>query len=469
MNTDTSLTTPRRTDVITVGAGVSAIAAAYHLQQRGISYVILEADDDIGGTWLQNTWHGARVDSEVVRYAFSFRLEIPAKELWDRDEVFSYLRRVVRDTGIDRHINFGTRVRGASFDTSRDVWTVDTEQGSYEANILVNCNGFGANTPNVPVFDGTSAFDGEIVHSLDLDAGRRFDGQDVVIVGSGATAISCAPSLSDVSGSVVILQRSPTYIYEVDNNLGWFARLCRALHARGAPLAGAALRLQNTVSGDLYYLLIRGFPRLGRAFFRWHWRDAASADYQDEYLTPRYDPYTQRIPKAIGLKERIRSGRIALRNGVIERFKKRSIVLESGEEIPCDVCILATGFRLNFFTFPIWCDGKEIDVRDVNWYKTLMMGSIPNYFQPSGCFHCSWTQRVEHLSRLIARVIVYMRDRSYSRVWVDRKDVPFHPVFRPNVLMREKHLPRPYALTELPTLEQLLSFHLVTSRELHFR
>ena len=108
-------------------------------------------------------------------------------------------------------------------------------------------------------------------------------------------------------------------------------------------------------------------------------------------------------------------------------------------------------------------------MRDVNWYKTQMMGSIPNYFQPSGCFHCSWTQRIEHLSRLIVRVIVHMRDRSYSRVWVDRKEVPFRPVFRPNFLMREKHLPRPYGLTELPTLEQLLSFHLITSRELHFR
>jgi monooxygenase len=459
---------PTKIDVVIVGAGISGIATSYYLQAKDIRYIILEADDDIGGTWLRNTWHGARVDSEVVRYAFSFRLEIPAKELWDRGEVLSYLKRTVAETGIERHIVLRTRVRKASFDSALNTWTVETDQGTYKAKFLVNCNGFGANVPHVPEFQGINAFRGKIVHSLDLDSGRRFDDQHVVIVGSGATAISCAPSLSDVSKSLVILQRSPSYIYEVDNKLGMFARICRSLHNWGVPLAGATLRLKNTVEGDLYFLLIRGFPKLGRAFFRWHWRDVATDAYYAEFLTPRYEPYTQRIPKAVGLKERIVAKKIAFRNGEIDRFQERSILLRSGDELPCDVCILATGFKLSFFTFPLFYDGQQMDVRDINWYKTLMMGSVPNYFHPSGCFHCSWTQRIEYLSRMIVDVIVHMRKKGYGRVWVDRKAVPFQSVFRPNFLMREKHLPRPYGLIELPTLDHLLSFRMRTSRELRF-
>jgi Predicted flavoprotein involved in K+ transport len=457
-----------KTEVVIVGAGISGIAAAYYLQAQDIRYVILEADEDIGGTWLRNTWHGARVDSEVVRYAFSFMLEIPAKELWDRREVFSYLRRTVRETGIDRHIALRTRVRKASFDTASNTWTVETDHGAYEADFLVNCNGFGANVPHVPEFSGTHTFRGEIIHTCRLDDARRFDDQRVVIVGSGATAVSSAPSLADVSKSLVILQRSPTYIYEVSNELGRFARICRRLHNWGVPFAGATLRLQNSVTGDLYFLLIRCFPRLGRAFFRWHWRGATTDAFQEEFLTPRYDPYTQRIPKAVGLKERIVAKKIVFRNGVIDRFQERSIVLQSGEEVPCDVCILATGFKLGFFSFPVYCDGKQQDMSDVNWYKTLMMGAIPNYFHPSGCFHCSWTQRVEELSRMLVDVIVRMRKEGYGRVWVDRKPVPFGGVFRPNFLMRETHLPRPYGLTELPMLDHFMAFRLRTSRELRF-
>lgn len=455
-------------DVIIVGAGVTGIATAHYLQARGIRYVILEAEDDVGGTWLRNRWHGARVDSEVVRYAFSFKLEIPARELWDRSEVLDYLKRTLHATGIDRHIRLRTRVRSASFSTERNTWTVETDSGSHEARFLVNCNGYGANVPNVPSFEGAETFAGRIVHSCNLDEGMRFDEQDVVLVGSGATAISTAPRLSDVCRSLTILQRSPSYIYEVDNRLGWFARLCRTLHDAGVPFAGAALRWKNTVEGDAYYLLVRRFPALGRAFFRWHWRDAVTDDFHTEFLTPRYPPYTQRIPKAVGFKARIADGTITLRNGTIGRFRGRSIVLASGEELPCDVCVLATGFTLGMFSFPMSCDGRPLDMRDVNWYKTLMMGAVPNYFHPFGCFHCSWTQRVERQARMIADVIMHVRRRQYRRVWIDRKHVPFEPVFRPNFLLRAEHLPRPYALFELPTLDELLSFRLATSQELRF-
>jgi monooxygenase len=460
--------TSTKLDVVIVGAGISGIAAAYHLQAQHIRYVILEADDDIGGTWLRNNWHGARVDSEVVRYAFSFKLEIPAKELWDRREVLNYPKRTVRDTGVDRHIAFRTRVLKASFETNSHAWTVETDRGNYEASFLINCNGFGANVPNVPEFAGTPAFRGEIIHSCRLDDGRRFDDQHVVVVGSGATAISSAPALSDVSKSLVILQRSPSYIYEVSNELGCFARLCRALHNRGVPFAGSALRLRNSVEGDIFFLLIRCFPNLGRAFFRWHWRDTVTDAYQAEFLTPRYEPYRQRIPKAVGFKARIASGKIVLRNGIIDRFQERSILLQSGEEVPCDVCILATGFKLGLFSFPVFCDREQQDMRDVNWYKTLMMGSVPNYFHPLGCFHCSWTQRVEQLAHMIVDVIVHMRKRGYRRVWVNRKKVPFQPVFRPNFVMREEYLPRAYGMTEVPMLDHFLSFRLLASRELRF-
>src|ERR1700710_318194 len=194
------------TMVVVIGAGITGIGAAYYLRDNDFPYVVLEANDDLGGTWYTQRWHGARCDSDFVKYSFSFKPYPSERCLLDREEIHSYLRSVAEEFSIQEHIRFDTRVISASFDTDEQRWLVQTDRGSFRSQFLINGNGY-FNLPHVPTFPGTESFAGEIVHSFDLDSTRSFSDQDVVLVGSGSTAVCAAPELARVSGSMTMLQR----------------------------------------------------------------------------------------------------------------------------------------------------------------------------------------------------------------------------------------------------------------------
>ena len=204
------------TDVIVIGAGITGIGAAYYLRKNGLSYVVLEANEDLGGIWHTQRWHGARCDSDFVKYSFSFRPHVSPQCLQSREEIHRYLRAVADEFEIFDRIRFGTRVLNAEFDSEDQCWRVHTNRGTFTSRFLINGNGY-FSEPYVPQFPGREQFAGEMIHTFQLDDRRTFEGKDVVLVGSGSTAICCAPELSRVSGSLTLLQRSPTYIYEIDN------------------------------------------------------------------------------------------------------------------------------------------------------------------------------------------------------------------------------------------------------------
>src|SRR5262249_21321222 len=247
--------------------------------------------------------------------------------------------------------------------------------------------------PHMPVFPGSDRFRGEIIHTAYLDGERTFRNRDVVVVGSGATAICCAPELARVSRSLVLLQRSPSYIYEISNRAGFGTLLSQRLYAVGVT-APPVILLRGWIQckDDLVFVGFRRFPRLARWFFKRHWVPVVGEEAFRAHVRPRYDPWQERITVAIGLKEKRRNNEVVFRTGEIDHFTESSIVLAGGDEIPCDVCVLATGFDLNLLKFDLVVGAEKVDVAGRGFFKRMVLGGGAGYFSTLG----AWRPGVAH-------------------------------------------------------------------------
>jgi monooxygenase len=447
-----------RSTVIIIGAGITGIGAAYYLRANNISYTILEGKDDLGGVWNTHRWHGARCDSDFIKYSFSFKPFLSAHCLQGREQIQEYLRAVAKEFAILDNIRFNARVTRAVFKVEEQQWTVHTDQGTFTAQFLINGNGYFSDQPYMPVFKGADKFRGEIVHTSHLDGTRTFTDKNVVVVGSGATAICCAPELSRVSKSLVLLQRSPSYIYEIDNKAGALILLCQNLYKLGIRSAVKWLRYYLQLRDDLIFVGFRKFPWIARRFFRNHWLKAVGQDAFREHFSPSYNPWEQRIAVAIGLKEKLQKGQIVVKTGEIERFTESSVVLTNGENIECDACVLATGLNLRFFSFDVYVGDTKIAVERINFYKGVMVGGIPNYFHPMGSWHSAWTQRLEPLTRFAIRIIAHMKKHGYGAVSIERREVDSAPGITPNYVMRcLSTMPRLQGTSNLPSIDNIFA------------
>jgi cation diffusion facilitator CzcD-associated flavoprotein CzcO len=452
------MTTNTDSTVIVIGAGMTGIGAGYYLRANDISYTILEAKQDLGGVWNTHRWHGARCDSDFIKYSFSFRPFLSAQCLQGREQIQEYLRSIAKEFSIIDHIRFDTCVIKAVFNVEQQRWAVHTNRGTFTAQFLINGNGYFSDQPHVPEFKDAGKFKGEIIHTSHLDGKRTFADSKVVVVGSGSTAICCAPELAAVSKSLVLLQRSPSYIYEMSNQAGPLFRLCQDLYRRGIHTPVKWLRHYLQLRDDLVYVGFRRFPRLARWFFRNHWLKAVGRASFSEHFSPRYNPWEQRVAVAIGLKEKLRNGQIAIKTAEIDRFTETSIVLTTGESIECNVCVLATGLNLRFFSFEVYLGDARIAVERINFHKGLMVGAIPNYFHPMGTWHTAWTQRAEPLLRSAIRIMAYMKQQGFGSVRVERKEVPCKPGITPNYVMRcLDTMPRPQGLTNIPSIDNIFA------------
>lgn len=444
--------------VIIIGAGITGIGTAYHLDANGISYAVLEGKQDVGGVWNTHRWHGARCDSDFIKYSFSFKPFLSAQCLQGREQIQEYLRSVAEEFSILEHIRFGTWVTKAVFSVERKCWTVHTSQGTYTAKFLVNGNGYFSDDPYVPAFKDVERFRGEVVHTSRLDGKRTFADKKVVLVGSGATAICCAPELARVSKSLVLVQRSPSYIYEIDNKAGPLIVLCQGLYRLGARFAVNWLRYYLQVRDDLIFVTFRKLPRFARWIFRNHWLRSVGEDALREHFSPSYSPWEQRIAVAIGLKEQLRKGTISIKTSGIDRFTASSIVLSSGEEIECDVCILATGLNLRFFSFDMYVGDEKVSVERINIYKGVMVGGIPNYFHPMGSWHSAWTQRLEPVIKLAIRIVAHMQAHGFHTVSIERREIECRPGITPNYVKRcLSTMPRLHGTSDLPSIDNLFA------------
>jgi cation diffusion facilitator CzcD-associated flavoprotein CzcO len=445
-------------EVVVIGAGITGIGAGYYLGAAGIHYVILEARDELGGVWHTHRWPGARCDSDFIKYSLSFRPFLSPQCLQSSATIRRYLHDVAQEFAILPRIRFGTRVMKAVFDPDRRRWTVHTTSGTFTAQFLFNGNGYFSDEPYVPTLPGADQFAGEIVHAAHLEESRTFEGRHVVLVGSGSTAICCAPEIARTARSLVLLQRSPSYIYETSNQAGPLIRLCQQLYALGwrAPVRGLRAYLQ--LRDDVIFVAFRRFPGLARRFFHAHWCEAVGEDAVRRHFNPSYNPWEQRIAIAIGLKEGLRAGRIAIKTDRIQRFTATSIVLGDGQAIECDVCVLATGLNLRFFNFELRVRDATVPLDRINFHGGLLVGGIPNYFHPVGSWHSAWTQRSEPLTRLAIHIMRYMREHGYGTVSVPRREVPCRPGITPNYVQRVlTTMPRLEGTTDLPSIDNLLT------------
>jgi cation diffusion facilitator CzcD-associated flavoprotein CzcO len=404
-------------DVLIVGAGLSGIAAAVHLQrERPADRVeIVEARAALGGTWDLYRYPGVRSDSDMYTLSYSFRPWPGELAIGQGPEILQYLRDTAREFGIDQRIRHGLRLERAQWSSEEACWTVWLARAGAEplvmrARFLMMCTGyFDYANPHRPEFVGEEDFTGRIVHPQHWPGELDVRGKRIVVIGSGATSVSLVPALAKVAAQVTIVQRSPTYVApwgSRDRSVNLLRKLLPKAMANGYARG-------KYVARDLaVFQLARRAPWLGkrvlRAMARWH----VGFGYDlDTHFTPRYPPWEQRLCLAPDgdLFEALRSGSVAMRTGEIERFEGAGIRLRSGERVEADVIVTATGLRMELMGgIELIVDGRRVRVGETVGYKGCMYSGVPNLVSTFGYSNASWTLKAELICEFACRLLAQL-------------------------------------------------------------
>jgi monooxygenase len=414
---------PEHFDVLIVGAGLSGVGAGCHLQERcpGKSYVILESRDAIGGTWDLFRYPGVRSDSDMYTLGYSFRPWKQAKAIADGASILEYVRRTAQDFGVDQHIRYNLRVKRASWSSADARWTVEAEHGSqaqrFTCSFLYLCPGYyDYESGYSPEFAGIEKFGGRIVHPQKWSADVDYAGKRVVVIGSGATAVTLVPAMAPTAAHVTMLQRSPTYILSLPEQDRIANFLRRILPAK---LAYGIVRWKNVLMGMLIYFLCKRAPHVIKRMIRKGLRRELPADYDiNTHFKPRYNPWDQRlclVPDG-DLFRVIREGRASVVTDRIESFTPTGIKLESGAELPADVVVTATGLNLlPLGGVQLSVDGAPVEVSKTLSYKGMMCSDVPNMAFAIGYTNASWTLKCDLTSAYVCRLLNYMDRRGYTQ------------------------------------------------------
>ena len=412
---------PEHLDVLILGAGLSGIGAACHLRRRcpQKSFAILEARQAIGGTWDLFRYPGVRSDSDMFTLGYSFRPWEQAESIADGPSILSYVRDTADAYGVDESIRFGHRAVRAQWSSEPARWTVEAERGrgretvSFTCDFLYACTGYyDYEQPFTPQFPGAERFGGEFIHPQhwppDFDpAGRR-----IVVIGSGATAVTLVPALAASAAHVTMLQRSPTYILSVPEHDPLVPRLCRWLSAERAY---AIVRWRNVLLTMLNFELCQRFPGMMRRLIRGLARKQLPPDFDvDTHLNPTYKPWDQRlclVPDG-DLFRAISAGSASIVTGTIATFTTGGVRLTSGEELPADVIVAATGLNLLFLGgVELQVDGETLDPGRLVAYKGMMLCGVPNLALTLGYTNASWTLKADLVAEYVCRLLHEMDAR----------------------------------------------------------
>lgn len=423
---------PEHRDVLIVGAGLSGIGAAYHLQQRcpGKTYAILEARDAIGGTWDLFRYPGIRSDSDMHTLGYRFRPWVDAKSIADGPSILRYIRDTAREAGIEERIRFRHRVVSASWSSEEARWTVEVERGEGEAvtmtcDFLLVCSGYYRYDRGYkPEFPGEERFQGELVHPQHWPEGLDYDGKRVVVIGSGATAVTLVPAMAERAAKVTMLQRSPTYVISMPAKDPLANGLRRLLPDR---VVYPIVRWKNVILQMANYRLSRKRPEWVKRLLRRGVKRHLPPDFDvDTHFKPSYNPWDQRlclVPDA-DLFKAIRSGRADVVTDRIKTFTEKGIELESGRELEADVIVTATGLELLFLGgMKVSVDGEEADLTKAFTYKGMMLDGIPNMAFTIGYTNASWTLKADLVAEYVCRLLNHMDANGYNRC-VPRADDP---------------------------------------------
>ena len=405
-------------DVLVVGAGLSGIAAAHHLLAEcpGKRFAILESREAMGGTWDVFRYPGARSDSDIFTLGYSFKPWRGRETIADAPAILSYLTEAAREEGIDKKIRYGHRLVRADFDSASGRWTVQVSRAdamptlTLTCSFLFMCSGYYSyGQAHRPTFPGEADFRGPIVHPQFWPAGLDYRGKQVVVIGSGATAVTLVPALAADAARVTMLQRSPSYVFARPRVDRMMNALRRVLPAR---LGYRLVRLKFMVRDLVLYQLATGFPGFAKWLLLARVRRAlGSAAQVEQHFTPRYWPWEQRVCLAPGgdLFESFRSGRAAVETGVIDHLAASAIVLQSGKELPADIIVTATGLKMEILGgVALTVDGKLVTLGESLVYKGCMLSGVPNFALALGYANASWTLKAELVCRYVCRVLRHM-------------------------------------------------------------
>jgi monooxygenase len=433
------MTTPEHLDVVIVGAGLSGVGAAYRLRTEcpGKSVAILEARDTMGGTWDLFRYPGIRSDSDMFTLGYPFKPWREAKSIADGPSILAYIRATAEEFGLDRLVRYRTRVVAADFSTETARWTLTIsrrdEHGAVTESVitcgfLYSCAGYyDYDRGHDPVFPGVGSFRGDVVRPQFWPDDLDYAGKRVVVIGSGATAVTLVPAMAETAGHVTMLQRSPTWVGVVPGRDKLADKVRELLPATAAH---RLIRTKNILFGLAFYQFCRRWPKAARKVLT----GLSTKVLKDErvvreHFTPTYDPWDQRLcamPDA-DLFRALRDGRASVVTDHVDTFTPDGIRLRSGRELRADVVVTATGLRLLAFGgIAPSVDGRRVELSEQITWRGAMITGLPNFAVCVGYTNASWTLRADLTSRLVCRVVDHMDRRGYASV----VPVPDRPLAR---------------------------------------
>jgi len=416
-------------DMIIIGAGLSGIGAACHLQSKhpNKSYKIIESRERMGGTWDLFRYPGVRSDSDMHTLGYSFKPWLSAKSIADGPAIRDYIKESAAEFGVDQHIQYERKVVAASWDSATARWTLTLENtgdldGStaepetLTCNFIYSCTGYYRYDQGfTPDFADADQFKGQIVHPQLWPQDLDYSGKRVIVIGSGATAITLVPSLAKTAGHVTMLQRSPTYVLSSPDEDAMSQRLRRWFPEQ---LAYDLTRWKNVTAQALLFQLSRRYPNYVKKLIRKVVQGWMGDDFDiDTHFNPSYKPWDQRlclVPNG-DLFRSLRKGTSSIVTDHIERFTENGIQLKSGETLEADIIVTATGLELLLLGgLKLEVDGVEKKVSDSLTYKGMMFSGIPNFALAAGYTNASWTLKCDLTSHYVCRLISYMDKHQYQ-------------------------------------------------------
>jgi len=413
--------TSEHVDVVVVGAGLSGIGAGYHLQTMSPdrSYVILEGRDSLGGTWDLFKYPGVRSDSDMHTLGFSFKPWTEAKSIADGPSILKYLKQTVSQFGIDKHIRYGQLVTKAQWSTDDAQWTVTSTNkatgatNTFTCSFLFMCSGYYSyKKGHTPEFVGRERFKGTIVHPQEWPTDLDYAGKRVVVIGSGATAVTIVPSMADKAQHVTMLQRSPTYMVSRPDHDVLANRMRKVLPPK---MAYNLTRFKNTWRQQLVYNKTRTDPNKVKQLLLGGIQLELGADYDiAKHFTPNYNPWDQRlclVPNGDFFKA-MRDGKASVVTDHIASFTETGIQLASGEHLEADIIVTATGLELvTLGEMDFFVDDNQVDFAKTWTYKGFAYSDIPNLASTFGYINASWTLRSDLTAEYVCRLLNHMRKK----------------------------------------------------------
>ena len=412
---------PEHFDVLVVGAGISGIGAGYHLQATcpGRTYVILEARDDIGGTWDLFRYPGIRSDSDMFTLGYSFKPWLGENSITDGESILDYINETAREYGVGEKVRFGHKVLAAEWSSADARWTVRAERDGEPVEItcdwLYGCTGYYRYDEGFsPNFEGTERFQGEIVHPQHWPEDLDYAGKRVLVIGSGATAMTLVPAMAERAAHVTMLQRSPTYVIARPARDA-LAHLLRRLLPEKA--AYAATRWKNVFLMLASYKISRRWPQVIKRIIRKEAQAKLPEGYDvDTHFKPRYNPWDERlcvVPNG-DLFKAIGSGKAEVVTDHVETFTEKGVRLQSGRELEADVIVTATGLNMLVFGgLQLLIDGKEKQLSETVGYKGMMFSGVPNMCIAMGYTNASFTLKTDLVADYVCRLLKHMDANGY--------------------------------------------------------